>query len=294
MMLSKSAQSASVGGVALVLVCMSGAAAQVVRSAAGANAAAITAARDQYRVDLGGGTTAGANGSFGGLRREINWDGVPDAASAPNNLAANFFNSNSPRGVVFSTPGSGFQVSANSGVAPVEFDNIDPSYSADFAPFSAQRLFTALGSNVVDVNFFAPGTNTPALTRGFGSVFTDVDRANTTSIELFDASNASLGSFIVPTSIGNESLSFLGVSFPTAVISRARITNGNTALAAGVTDQQGDSRDLVVMDDFIYGEPTPEPAAVIVCALAAGGFILRRRGSTSSDRLAHGNNPLSR
>lgn len=77
---------------------------QLVESAAGASAADITAARDQFRVDLGGGTTAGANGSFGGLRREINWDGVQGALSAPNNLPANFFNSNSPRGAVFSTP----------------------------------------------------------------------------------------------------------------------------------------------------------------------------------------------
>jgi len=31
----------------------------------------------------GGGTVAGANGSFGGVRREINWDGVPAGSSAP-------------------------------------------------------------------------------------------------------------------------------------------------------------------------------------------------------------------
>src|SRR5690349_1486597 len=106
----------------------------VVQSAAGPNAAAVTPARDAFRTDLGGGTTAGANGSFGGLRREINWDGVPDAKSAPNNLPADFFNTTSPRGAVFSTPGTGFQVSANPGVAPINFDNIDPSYSKSFAP----------------------------------------------------------------------------------------------------------------------------------------------------------------
>ena len=36
---------------------------------------------------------------------EINWDGVPDALASPNSFPANFFNVNSPRGTVFSTPG---------------------------------------------------------------------------------------------------------------------------------------------------------------------------------------------
>ena len=57
-------------------------------TAVGANPAAITAARDSFRVAVGGGAVAGANGSFGGLRREINWDGVPDGLSAPNSLPA--------------------------------------------------------------------------------------------------------------------------------------------------------------------------------------------------------------
>ena len=54
--------------------------------------------------------------------------------------------------------------------------------------------------------------------------------------------------------------SFLGVDFGTAVVSRVRITSGNAALGPGLTD--GGIRDLVVMDDFIYGEPVtavPEP-----------------------------------
>src|SRR5216117_949657 len=161
--------------------------------AAGANAAAITPTRDAFRVAVGGGIVAGANGSFGGLRREINWDGVPDIFSAPNLLPGNFFNVNSPRGVVFSTPGTGFEVSANAGVAPIEFDNINATYSATFTAFSAQRLFTSIGSNVTDVTFFLPGTTTPAVTSAFGSIFSDVDLPNTTSLQFFDLFNNSLG-----------------------------------------------------------------------------------------------------
>src|SRR4051812_2010975 len=86
------------------------ASAVAVTVSSGANAAAIQGAVDNYRAGLG---TLNPNvaGSFGSGRREINWDGVPAAFSAPSAFPANFFNSNSPRGTVFETPGSGFQVS---------------------------------------------------------------------------------------------------------------------------------------------------------------------------------------
>src|SRR5919109_280831 len=87
-------------------------AAPVVFEAAGAEPADIQAAVDDFRAFLGD-LNPNVPGAFPDGRREINWDGVPDAFAAPNNLPANFFNFNSPRGVVFSTPGTGFQVSAN-------------------------------------------------------------------------------------------------------------------------------------------------------------------------------------
>lgn len=257
--------------------------AQIVTSGAGSNAAGIQGSVDSFRLSLG---TLNPNvaGSFGSGRREINWDAVPDIRSAPNALPNNFFNVNSPRGAVFSTPGSAVQVSANAGAAPIQFDTIDPSYSGVFNTFSAQKLFTPIGSNVVDVNFFVPGSTTPALVRAFGSVFSDVDLANTTSIQYFDASNNSLGTFFAPQSVGvSEGLSFLGVDFSSAVISRVRITNGNAALGAGVLDNNGNPNDLVVMDDFLYSEPlaaVPEPGTVaLLCGVSICGTSvwLRRK-----------------
>src|SRR5437879_1111565 len=95
-----------------------------IRSASGAAPTDIQAAVDAFRADLG---TLNPNvaGSFGSGRREINWDGVPNNLAAPNNLPADFFNVNSPRGAVLSTPGTALQVSANTGIAPVRFDNIN-------------------------------------------------------------------------------------------------------------------------------------------------------------------------
>src|SRR5438477_9835327 len=115
--------------------------AELIFSATG-TVAGIQATVDAFRTDLGS-LNPNVAGSFGSGRREINWDAVPDALSAPNNLPANFFNVNSPRRALFSTPGTGFQVSANFGVAPIEFDTINASYSAIFQTFSPQRLFTA-------------------------------------------------------------------------------------------------------------------------------------------------------
>jgi hypothetical protein len=159
---------------------------------------------------------------------------------------------NSPRGAVFATGGSGFQVSANAGVAPIEFDNINPTYSSLFTIFSPQRLFTALDSKRLTVQFFVPGSTTPATTSGFGAVFTDVDRPGT-RIAYFDATGRRLARFDVPISPGSETLSFLGVRFLEDRVAMVRITSGSTRL--GENERRG--RDLVVMDDFIYGEPTP-------------------------------------
>ena len=230
------------------------------RSAVGINPAAITPARDQFRSDIGGGTVAGANGSFGGVRREINWDGVPANFSAPNLLPGNFFNVNSPRGAVFSTTagGGGFQVSgattdAGAGQpAAQNFGNINPTYTATFQQFSPQRLFTALNNTITDVTFFVPGTTTPATVTSFGSVFTDVDTAGSTRMQFFDVSGALITEQSVPAQSGTGTLSFLGLTISNRPIGRVRIISGNTPL--GGNDAPPIS-DVVVMDDFIYSEP---------------------------------------
>ncbi len=208
----------------------------------------------RYRALLGpdnGGAPAGDPGG----RREITWDGVPDSLASPNGYPSAFFNAKAApraRGAVLTTPGTGLRVSADAdnpaGAAP-RFADINPSYGAEFATFSAPRLFSPVGSNVVNLRFRVPGTNRPAVVRGFGAVYTGVDRRESTAFEYFDVKGRSLGTFSVP--VGKRKLSFLGVAFAKPVVARVRIEYGNRALGP---DETG-GIDVAVMDDFIYGEP---------------------------------------
>lgn len=235
-------------------------AAPVVFEASGSEPADIQAAVEDFRAFLGDNNEVG--GTFPDGRREINWDAVPDDKSAPNNLPADFFNDTSPRGAVFFTPGTGFQVSANSHNpthTPVEFGNIKGSLPEIFRTFSPQRLFTALDSKVTKVLFFVPGTPISATVDGFGAVFTDVNRAKITKIEYFDVKGSRLFSrSVLPGTTPTESLSFLGVGFDAGErVFLVRITSGNVLLSPkkGLVPSKGHGRDVVVMDDFIYGEP---------------------------------------
>lgn len=238
-------------------------AAPVVRQGAGANPAAIQAIVDQFRTDLGGANN-GVGGSFRTGRRELNWDGVPDSASEPNNFPVNFFNVNSPRGVVFNAVEDAtgaalnqFAVSATaaSGVG-VRFANINPLYDDFLQTFSPQRLFIARNTHIMEVNFFIPGTKIPATVNGFGVIFADVDSAtggNRSLIRVYGADGTQLSA--ASAGVADGGLSFVGISFNAGErIARVVIESGNAALSATNNDAVG-GVDIVAMDDFIYGEP---------------------------------------
>jgi len=193
-------------------------------------------------------------GSFGSGRREINWDAVPAQFTNIDQFPADFFNgpaTGRARGAVFTTPGTGFRVSDNN------FKDVNPTYADQFQFFSPIKTFIAVGDPVSGVNFFVPGTSTPATTNGFGVVFSDVDHLGSAKLRCFDASGASLGTYLAPECPGG--FSFVGVRFAESVIARVEIVSGHKALGADSFDistaQEGPSQDLVIMDDFIYGEP---------------------------------------
>jgi hypothetical protein len=259
---TKTLLATSIVGVASLAIAATAVAAPVIRTGAGANAGAITPARDQYRLDIGGGNVQGQNGSFGGVRREINWDGVPEPNSEPNLFPGNFFNN---RGANF-TNAPGFMVSNN---VPSRFNTLNATYSAAFSAFSAQKLFTPIGSTTYDVDFVVPGGTTPATTNGFGAIFADVDSPGS-RIDYIGVNDKVLLSVPVPVSgVPDDGFSFVGVTFNAGErVAKARVVTGNTAVTntpatspADIT--QGGPGDVVVLDDFLYSEPRLRSGAAL-------------------------------
>ena len=245
-------------------------AAPVVTQTSGPDVAAITPTVNQFGTDLG--TLNGTGPPAPSGRRQIVWDGVPAERQSPAFMPENQFRN---VGALFSTPGLGFQVSGDDdadGVPPapdadpdqVEYTNLNANYATAFAPFSPERLFAPIGSNVTETRFVVPGTNTPAETNGLGVVFNDVDQQGPTKIEYLEADGDSLGTFTVPATAGDETFSFLGVRYDAGErVALARITTGGAPLAGpaptGNDVTQGGPADIVVMDNFIYGEPQAIP-----------------------------------
>ena len=116
-------------------------------------------------------------------------------------------------------------------------------------------------------------------------MFSDVDLPNVTRLEFFDSSKAEILSlYAAPGTTPNGSLSFLGAMANAGEqIARVRITTGNATL--GPNDTNGGRTDVVVMDDFIYSEPSrPRPTSSVLAgfaALGAAGWSKLRRRSTT-------------
>lgn len=276
-------------------------AAPTVFNASGVDAAAVQPTVDAFRAALG---ALNANGPCAGFctagvgRREVNWDGVPDASASggSDGFAGNFFNAAAGaatgrvRGIEFSSAGS-LEVSARTGNptgTATLFGNFNADNPAQFAAFSPERIFGLVNATTLDVTFSLPGSpGTAAVVRGFGAVFTDVEILGDTALDFFDAGGNLLLHVDVETfpfvNDSFKSFSFAGASWADPVVSRVRITAGSFDLSRTV----GAGRDVVAMDDFIYAEPTlaavvPEPgtgwlAALAIAALAAPAVSPMRR-----------------
>ena len=248
---------------------------QSIREATGSTPSAIQGTIDSFRADLGSPNNGNATGSQGSGRREVSWDGG-DSNAAPALMAGNFFNAVAPRGILISGTDARtqFQISADGiGNNPTntveEFGSIVASYPTAFQSFSSPRLFAAINATVVVVDFVVPGTLDPATVHGFGAVFVDVDTSATSKIEFYDVNGQLITERNILSSPGNASLSFLGISFTEAEVAQVRITTGEAVLGQDDVTQNGSNPDIVVLDNFIYGEPQQRaPAAPLISAPA--------------------------
>jgi hypothetical protein len=232
----------------------------IVFQAAGPTITSIQGSVDTFRAALGAPNNGNTAGPLAGGRREINWDGGGSAATAI--APTPFTGFQVTRGALFTTPGTGFVQAPPSGLVTT-FGN--PTYDTIFQTFSPLRLFSAIGSNITEVDFFVPGNgNISATTAGFGAVFTDVDepggskqgkRVSSSLIEYLGADGELLFTSFIPASPGDGSLSFFGILFEDARIARVRITSGKVAPGP----DEAPKLDIVMMDDFLYGEPQPLP-----------------------------------
>ena len=235
--------------------------------AAGPNIASIQGTIADFRAALGDPVNGNALNELDKGRREINWDGAAptDVTTPPVNPFNTFLNT---RGAQFTTPGIGLSQAPPSGGPQgglvALFGNTN--YATAFRAFSALRLFTPVGSNITDTVFLVPGSNgsTRAAVTGFGAIFTDVDqpdgsgpgtkygnRGASTLMQFFGADGRLLFSSFVSAAPGNGGFSFLGIKFNDPRIASVRIIAGN--IAPGPDDDG--KTDVVMMDDFIYGEP---------------------------------------
>lgn len=238
--------------------------APLVFQAAGPDSASIQSTVDTFRAALGD-NNANNPGPLQNGRREINWDGgnpnILDT-TPPVNPFLTFLNT---RGSQFKTPGLGLSQAPPSGGPQGGLAALfgNPTYGNIFKAFSKSRLFTPVGSNITLASFAIPGTNgnAPATVRGFGAVFTDVDQSDSivpdvrrrasTFIAYFDRNGKLIFSSFVPAAPGNGNLSFFGIKFDDARIASVLIKTGD--VAPGPNDDE--QHDIVMMDDFIYGEP---------------------------------------
>jgi hypothetical protein len=212
----------------------------------------INATVNDFRNVLGNlNTTPGATSG----RREINWDGVPDSLVGVA-LPDDFFNPTAAgapvarqRGLIYAAGAGEFQVSNNN------FRNIDPASAGELSAYSGAKTFANISTNLWPITFQVAGQTAAAFSKGVGIVFSDVDLPSSTSLEFFEGEK-SLGKFYAPPHNASGNFSFLGVYFP----GNERITKVEVKHDGILSDGQkdistGGQHDLVIFDDFIYGEP---------------------------------------
>lgn len=186
-------------------------------------------------------------------RREINWDSVPDSL-AGKKLPPDFFNPTGDASLVPRQRGLSYPPDGNFMVSKTNFAEVNTEASPEFAAFSGNKTFANTDASLWHLTFEVAGQRTVATIQGFGAVFTDVDKDNSTFLEFFN-NDESIGKYYVPAQGGGTKFSFLGIYFKDEKITRVRVGHEGRLKDNGRDISQGGTNDLVVLDDFLYSEP---------------------------------------
>ncbi len=210
----------------------------------------INASLVEFRDLLGGqlNTTPGAVGG----RREINWDAVPEEL-LNQKLPVNFFNPTGPQANATNQRGLVYSAAGNFQVSKTNFAEVNADAATQFTSFSGNKIFANVSSKLWDVEFQVAGQPMAASVKGFGIVFSDVDKPNSTSLEFFNGGK-SLGKFFAPAKQGSN-FSFLGVYFKMEKITRIQVSHEGQLESGDLDITHNGTADLVAMDNFLYNEP---------------------------------------
>ena len=251
----------------------------------GSGNAASAAAFKNFEAAIGGNDNVQLPPQATG-RRTINWDGVKldgtdfngnTTVIVPNKVVGIPVNRFQARGVIFE------EVYAVSGDG---FVSVNPGARGQLNAFSPKNTFAMFNETSLDLNFVVPSAPTTkpvsAAIRGFGAIFTDVDRSTSSFIE-FTNGSTELGKFFVPAGPSGQT-EFLGVLFPSAVVTHVEVVPGDATLfsfkhntvTSGPADvSNGGKSDLAAVDDFAYAEPKSTTAfqnRSVTSPVVAGGL----------------------
>ena len=221
-------------------------------------------------------------GSFGSGRREINWDGVPDAFSAPNNLPGQLLQRQlAARRRLHARRAPAFRSAPTPAPRrPIEFGDIDPTYPTQFDAFSAAAAVHGRRQQRHRRQLLRARLDHAGARRAASAWSSPTSTSQQTSLEFFDASNKSLGTFFAPAPAGNETLLVPRRRFNAASVARVRITSGQQRARPAGTRRQTSWRWMTSSTASRRGVaaiPEPETYALMLTGLGVVAFFGRRR-----------------
>lgn len=212
----------------------------------------ITATMEQFRQALGNLNTQ--PGAITG-RRELTWESVPDDM-LDKTLPGQFFNQTGTEANPSFQRGLAYEPQFDFRVSKTQFSSLAPDAASEFTAFSGSATFASVSDQPQPwpISFQVAGKTDAAAVRGFGMVINDADISGSVQIQYFNG-NTLIGIVNVPARTADSPFSFAGLLFREPVITSIKVKHQGFLKAGAKDISQGGISDLVVMDDFIYGEP---------------------------------------